>query len=248
MPAKFTKFSVWEADTRQIIKDIYHEIKKYNDKMHQLTTADLEQRLTSWFYTSGIEIFTRSQGKAFKEYVDGYLAEHQVRPDVTYERMVENKKIGFEALYPALLSEFQIRNDGLEFYVRDEWQGYKDKGLKHADFFRLQAEITTALHKALDQQPLRNWTDADKQAFTRAQYEAAKVTHPDLVTQIDNQLLLQVEFQAYMAERMQAMPATNIASLFNRSAQADSITVQRAHDLLANTQVVEGEFTRRNQV
>jgi hypothetical protein len=235
MPAVMTKFSVWEADTRTLIQDIYNEIKKYNDKKHIVTPADQQQLLTNWFYTKGIEVFSLSQAAFHKQFVDAYLKNHAHRPEVTYERILANKLHGFQSLYPALLSYFSIRNDGLEFYIRDEYQGYRDKGLKHEAFFRLQAEVTTTLNSAIDNNPAM--TEAEKVAYVVERYEAAKEIYPELVSEIDDQLLLQKEFSEYMAEKKQLAAAGNDGSLFGASdrARADAETVRRARDLLGGS-------------
>jgi hypothetical protein len=247
MPAMMTKFSVWDADTRQLIKDIYNEMKKHNEKKHIAAPDNLEQSLTNWFYTTGIEVFSKAQGKLHKDFVEAQLAANGVRPEITYEQILKYKKIGFEALYPKFLCDFSIQSGGkLEIAIRDEYQGYKDNGLKHEEFFRLQAEITTELNKALDAHP--EWQEGDKIEFTRQHFEAAKTSHPNLVSAIDDQLLLQTEFAAYMKEQMQKTPAGNNVSMFNRSAGADAITIQRARDLADNFKVEEGDLVRMHRV
>jgi hypothetical protein len=51
-----------------------------------------------------------------------------------------------------------------------------------------------------------------------------------------------------MKEQMQKTPAGNNVSMFNRSAGADAITIQRARDLADNFKVEECDLVRVHRV
>ncbi len=215
MPA-ITKFGVWENETREFI-DAVCDSKEFKDA------------LTEWLYSSGIKISQMEQQKVQVAFNNEGIQKEGKRPEVPLDRIVKNKKVGFDSVRVAMLEKFASEDGALRTKIEEQYKVYVENAIKdHQDFYKLQADITSQLNQHMNDNPDVKMAAEDAMAYVVKKYAEAGTTHPELQADIDSQLLLQKEFMALKA--LNPVPVgANPSSLYGASAAALA-NVQMAED------------------
>jgi hypothetical protein len=195
----FTKFSVWENETREFLASL----TLVNEK-------ETAASVTNWFYDKAILISQQAQEKTQQEFNKINQLAGGGKPEVPYQQIIENKKAGFNAIREAMLQEF-AKDQYRQIEINENFAVYQQKAISnHEDFHRLQAEITTDLYKKMNENTMPL---AAIMGCVRTQYTEAQSTQPALKDDIEGHLLLQDEYMKYL----QAQKEKNIVSLANRN-------------------------------
>ena len=213
-----TKFGVWEKETREFIDAVSGDSKELKDS------------LTEWLYSSGIKITQMEQQKVHSAFNNEALKKDGKRPEVTLERIVANKKVGFNSVYLALLEKFAADNDVLRTKIEEQYGIYLKKAIEnHQGFYQLQAEITTQLNQHMNTNPDVKMSTEDSMAFVVNQYVEAGEKHPELKDDISSQLTLQKEFSVMLKSIPTPSVATSPSTLYGLTPAV--VTEQKAEHL-----------------
>jgi hypothetical protein len=205
-----TKFGVWEKETREFIDAVSGD------------SRELKDQLTDWLYSSGIKISQMEQQKVQTDFNYEAIKKDGKRPEVTLERILANKKVGFDSVFIALLDKFAADDDGLRAKIEEQYKIYAGIALKnHVEFYQLQADITSTLNKHINDNPDVKMTTEETMAYVVAQYVETSSLHPNLRADIESHLLLQKEFMLMKAQTPVSVPVgANTSTLYGASAAA----------------------------
>ena len=189
---KFTTFGAWDKEVRTFIEQVSKDAQVDKEK------------LTAWFYSDAMMTFQKTQQADFVKFMENCAWYGIMKPVVGLSQMFGMKLLGFQAMFPDFM---KLVPDDKKAIATEEWRNFVYLATEnHKAFCKIQADITTTLK----QDP---WMPTRMQAFEAmiGMFTDAATKNPNLAEEINNEIILQVEFMEQVDPEIKATPAEPLA-------------------------------------
>lgn len=165
----FTKFSIWEHETNELIKKV------------SLSTNIPESHIKNWMHKEGPLLGIKLQEESLSK---------TTNETITTEFIIHSKKMAFLEIKKAFLAT--LLQNPLNHDVASLFDKYIESAISnHLDFYKIQADIANEINT---QSQRSNLTPYEKGTLSIQKYTEYKKKNPELTHKIDSHIQFMKEF------------------------------------------------------